>query len=95
VQELGSNALQFAAAARKATGFASDFIAVTAFITFSTGIAKFRFCPSFQNAVATPITLPFSSRTGEPLEPGDMGAVIWMSFASVLSAALIPSETVH
>ena len=42
----------------------------------STEMAKFRFWPSLVVEVAMPITCPDSSRTGEPLEPGENAAVI-------------------
>ena len=46
------------------------------------GTAKFRFCPSLIAIVETPTTSPFSFRTGPPLLPGEMGAVICISLLS-------------
>ena len=39
-------------------------------------IAKFRFCPFFKKKHTTPITSPFSLKTGPPLLPGEIGADI-------------------
>jgi hypothetical protein len=47
-----------------------------AVFTVSTAMAKFRFWLSLVVEVAIPITCPDSSRTGEPLEPGAIAAVI-------------------
>ena len=44
--------------------------------TYTAEIAKLRFCPSSMPATATPISLPWSFSTGEPLEPCEIGAVI-------------------
>ena len=59
--------------------------------------AKFRFWPPSKQNVATPITSPFELKTGEPLLPCEMGAVICSTFPWVLSsltAEIIPVETV-
>jgi hypothetical protein len=51
-------------------------LARNAVFNVSTEMAKFRFWPSLVVEVAMPITCPDSSRTGEPLEPGENAAVI-------------------
>ena len=43
---------------------------------FDFGIAKFKFCPSAYCPTETPINSPFTLRTGPPLLPGEIGAVI-------------------
>ena len=47
--------------------------------TYLAGMAKLRFCPLRKVANATPTTPPCPLRTGPPLLPGEMGAVIWRS----------------
>ena len=64
---------------------------------FSPGMAKLRFCPSTIWRKATPTTFPCISITGLPLEPLEIGAVIWKtSPLPEISriAEMIPSLTV-
>ena len=44
----------------------------------SDGIAKFTLCPPVICSVAIPITCPCMFTTGLPLEPDEIGAVIWI-----------------
>jgi len=46
------------------------------FKRYLTGIAKFKFCPAEKLANAIPTTCPEEFKTGPPLLPGDIGAVI-------------------
>ena len=45
-------------------------------LRYFTGIAKFRFCPTFSVATAIPITSPCLFSTGPPLLPSEIGALI-------------------
>jgi hypothetical protein len=45
-----------------------------------TGKAKFRFCPSLRKKVVSPISRPASSNNPPPEEPGEIDAVVWMTF---------------
>ena len=65
---------------------------------FSDGDAKFRDWPSWSRKEATPTTRPWESRTGEPLDPWDIGALIWrtsrFSLGRLRRAETMPSVKV-
>ena len=60
------------------------------------GSAKFRFCPLADVAVEIPITRPWELKTGPPLLPGLIGAVICKNLTPLRmrSPPMIPVETV-